>query len=86
MDLLRAKNPKVIVLLGTPFQRGRPFPEMRAKLEKMAKEKSTPASPVVPVDTSKGFVEHPNAAGDATLAGFWFAALQPVLKRLGAMK
>jgi lysophospholipase L1-like esterase len=99
IDLLRAKNPKVTVLLGTPFQHGGPFPEMKSKYEKMAKEKSTAASAVIPVDTSKGFVEppdakdtdtvdwvHPNPAGDAKLAKCWFDALQPVLKRLGAVK
>jgi len=99
IDILRAKNPKVTVLLGTPFQHGGPFPEMKIRYEKLAKEKSTAASPVIPVDTSKGFVEkpdapdtdtvdwvHPNPQGDAKLAGFWFDALQPVLKRLGAFK
>jgi acyl-CoA thioesterase-1 len=99
IDILRTRNPKVTVLLGTPFQHGGPFPEMKAKYEKMAKEKSTAASPVIPVDTSKGFVEppdapgtdtvdwvHPNPSGDAKLAKFWFDALQPVLKRLGALK
>jgi lysophospholipase L1-like esterase len=29
---------------------------------------------------------HLNPSGAAKLAGFWFDALQPVLKRLGALK
>ena len=99
VDQLRAKNPKVVVLLGKPFQEWKPFPEIRTKFDELAKKLSTPQSPVVTVDPSKGWVSkpdlpgthtvdwvHPNEVGDAKLADVWFEALQPHLKRLGALK
>ena len=99
IDLLRARNPKVTVLLGGPFQEWKPFPELRTRFEALAKAKSTAASPIVTVDPSKGWVSkpdapgahtvdwvHPNPEGDARLAAAFLDALQPQLKRLGALK
>lgn len=99
LGILRSKNPKVTVLLGGPFMEWKPFPDMRSRFETLAKSTSTAASPVVAVDLSKGWVSkpdapgthtvdwvHPNADGDARLAGLWLEALQPQLKRLGALK
>jgi lysophospholipase L1-like esterase len=99
IDILRAKNAKVTILLGKPFQEWKPFPEMRDRFDALAKAKSTAASPIVTVDLSKGWVSnpdmagshtvdwvHPNADGDARLAGLWLEALQPQLQRLKALK
>jgi len=99
VDILRAKNPKVAVLLGGPFHEWKPFPDMRSRYESLARSKSTAASPILAVDLSKGWVSkpdeagthtvdwvHPNADGDARLAGLFLDALQPQLKRLGALK
>jgi hypothetical protein len=99
LAILRAKNPKVTVLLGGPFHEWKPFPDMRSRYETLAKSTSTAASPVLAVDLSKGWVSkpdapgthtvdwvHPNAEGDARLAGLWLDALRPELKRLGALK
>lgn len=99
IDILRGKNPRITILLGKPFQEWAPFPELRDRLDALAKAKSTAASPIVTVDLSKGWVSkpdapgahtidwvHPNAEGDARLAGLWADALRPHLKRLGALK
>jgi lysophospholipase L1-like esterase len=99
VDLLRGRNPKVVVLLGQCFPEWKPFPELRTKMEEFAREKSTAASPVVIVDHSRGWVSkpdaagshtvdwvHPNESGDAKLAGNWMETLRPHLKRLGAVK
>lgn len=99
IDILRAKNPKVTVLLGGPFHEWKPFPDMRSRYESLAKSKSTAASPVASVDLSSGWVSkpdapgthtvdwvHPNPDGDARLAGLFLDALHPHLKRLGALK
>ncbi len=88
IDLLRARNPKVAVLIGQCFQEWAPFPALRAKIEALAKRKSTAASIVRVVDHSKGWISkpdlagthtvdwvHPNEAGDARLAAAWFEAL-----------
>lgn len=99
IDILRSKNPKVTVLLGGPFHEWKPFPDLRAAYDALAKAKSTAASPVVAVDLSKGWVSkpdasgthtidwvHPNGDGDTRLAGLFLDALLPQLKRLGALK
>lgn len=99
VELLRGKNAKVTVLLGQCFHAWDPFPAMRKAMGDLAKELSTKASPVEIVDLSPGWVSdpdaagshtvdwvHPNAAGDERLAEFWMKALQPHLKRLGAVK
>src|SRR5579862_821314 len=99
IDILRAKNPGIVVLLGKPFMEWKPFPEMRERFDVLAKAKTTAVSPVVTVDLSKGWISkpdspgthtvdwvHPNADGDSKLAGAWAEALQPQLQRLGALK
>jgi len=99
IEILRGKNPKVVILLGKPFMEWKPFPEMRDRFDVLAKSKSTPASPIVTVDLSKGWISkpdspgahtvdwvHPNADGDSRLAAAWADALKPQLKRLGALK
>jgi len=99
IDILRAKSPKVTVLLAGPFHEWKPFPDLRSWYESLAKSKSTASSPIVAVDLSKGWVSkpdapgthtvdwvHPNADGDSRLADAWAEALQPQLKRLGALK
>ncbi len=99
IGLLRAKNPKVTVLIGQCFHAWEPFPAMRKKMDELAKELSTKGAPVETVDLSPGWVSdpkaagthtvdwvHPNEAGDARLAELWMGALKPHLKRLGAIK
>jgi len=99
IGILRAKNPKIAVILGKPFMEWKPFPEMRDRFDALAKSLSTPESPVLPADPSKGWVSrpdapdthtvdwvHPNADGDAKLAAAFLDVLRPQLRRLGALR
>ncbi len=92
INLLRAQNPDVIVLLGLPFQEWNPFPAMRQAYRDLATEMSTLQSPVVPVDHSPGWISnpvystshtvdwvHPNQRGDQKLAENWYAAFEQVV-------
>ena len=92
--ILRAKNPKVVILIGEPYEEWQPYPRLCTALAALAKELSTPESPVVAVEHAKGWVskpdlpdtctvdwEHPNQKGDMMLAKDWFEALQPFLKK-----
>jgi lysophospholipase L1-like esterase len=91
---LRAKNPKVVILIGKPYEEWAPFPAVCTAMDALAKELSTPDSPVVTVEHAKDWVSkpedpntctvdwvHPNEKGDAKLAKEWFDALQPFLRK-----
>ena len=90
---LRQNNPKMIIVIGQPFQEWKPFPELGKAYADLAKKLSTPASPVLTVETSKGWVSkpdqagtctvdwvHPNPIGDEKVATAFFAVIQPVVK------
>ena len=67
INLLREKNPAVVILLGLPFQEWNPFPAMRTAYTALAADMTTEQSPVVPVDNSPGWVSNPNAPGTDTV-------------------
>ncbi|MCW8129437.1 MAG: hypothetical protein KIS92_03555 [Planctomycetota bacterium] len=90
---LRANNPKMIVVIGQPFQEWKPFPELSKAYAELAAKLNTAESPVLTVATSTGWVSkpdldgtctvdwvHPNAVGDEKLASAFFELLKPVLK------
>jgi lysophospholipase L1-like esterase len=92
IQILRQKNPKVIILLGQCYQEWEPFPAMRQAMIALAKEKSSLASPIIIVDHSTGWVSnpktegthtvdwvHPNRSGDEKIARNFFAAMKPFL-------
>lgn len=92
IDLLRADNPNVIILLGDPFQEWAPFPLYRTAFGALATEESSEASPVINVAHDPGWISdpgrngthtvdwvHPNQAGDLHLATRWYEALFPWL-------
>jgi lysophospholipase L1-like esterase len=59
IDALRARNPRIVVIWGHTYQEWAPFPEYRMKLDALAKQKSTADSPILTVDTSKGWISKP---------------------------
>jgi|GEM_PF-316609 len=94
---LRTKNPRVAVLIGHLNFNGGKALEIRPLVEAMAKEMSTPDSPVRTVATYEGWVEnpeqpgtdtfdwaHPNEQGQAKMADKWLAAMEPLLPGLAA--
>jgi lysophospholipase L1-like esterase len=51
---LRKNNPKMIIVIGQPFQEWKPFPELGQAYADLAKKLSTADSPVLSVKTSEG--------------------------------
>jgi uncharacterized protein (TIGR03382 family) len=95
IEILRAVNPKVIILLAQliPLDNGLKNPEvtaLNARIPEVAAAKSTEESPVIVVDQNTGFNAvtdthdgaHPNEIGEEKMAQKWFAALEPVLAQL----
>lgn len=91
---LREVNPSVTVLLAQLIplvRRERLVASLNAEIATLAAEESTPASPIVVVDQFTRFDVrrhsddgiHPNTIGQARMAARWYAALAPVLDRLG---
>ena len=91
--MVRAKNPRVVVLLGHLNVADGPAAVMRPLAESLAKEMSTPESPVVTVAHYEGFQSdptapgtdtfdwlHPNPAGQEKMARKWFEAMKPYLR------
>jgi lysophospholipase L1-like esterase len=90
--LLRARNPRVTVLLGhLNFNAGNAL-TIRPLVEDVAARLTTPESPVVTVHHCRHWREdpkgaspdtfdwaHPNASGQKKMADAWFSALQPFL-------
>ena len=89
IDNLRSANPNVGILLAQVIPN---LPENEAavvalndQIALLGAEKDTPASPVIVVDQYSGYSAssqnydqiHPNDAGEAMMAGRWFAALHP---------
>lgn len=89
---LRGANPSVIILLGHLNFNGGTALEIRPLVESVARELSTPASPVVTVHHYRGWIEnpddphpdtfdwaHPNPQGQRKMAERWWEALRPLL-------
>jgi acyl-CoA thioesterase-1 len=93
--ILREKNPKVVVLLGHFLANGRTARSIRPLMEQMARETSTPESPVITVLHYKNWHErpdlpytdtfdwaHPNLRGQEKMAKNYFEAMRPYLNRM----
>ena len=92
IGLLRAQNPRVVVLVGQLAFNGGASLEIRPLVERMAQEMSTGQSPVVTVPHYQGWQEdaskpgadtfdwaHPNPQGQEKMARNWFEAMKPYL-------
>jgi len=92
IDLLRADNPRVIIVFAPPFHEWAPFPAFRAEMETLVRQRTTAQSPLLLVDHSPGWISNPgaeqahtldwvhtNAAGDEKLAANFMSALAPLL-------
>jgi acyl-CoA thioesterase I len=92
---LRQSNPRVVVLIGHLIANGRKARAIRPIVEQMAKETTSPDSPVITVnhhenwhdrpddtDTDTFDWAHPNPKGQQKMADKWFAGMKPHLDRL----
>lgn len=92
VDILRADNPDVIIIIGQPFQEWDPFPALAAAYADLAAEETEPNSPVSVVAHAPGWISnpdlpgthtvdwvHPNVEGDLKLATNWFEAMEPYI-------
>jgi lysophospholipase L1-like esterase len=89
--LLRARNPKVIVLVGHLNFRNATAQTIRAQIEDMAERLNTDASPVITVHHYRDWVAepgagsdtfdwaHPNPQGQEKMALAWFEAMKAYL-------
>jgi acyl-CoA thioesterase I len=95
IGLLRQSNPRVVVLAGHLIANGRKARAIRPIVEQMAKEITTPASPVETVHHHDNWRDrpddpatdtfdwaHPNPKGQQKMADKWFASMKPHLDRL----
>jgi acyl-CoA thioesterase I len=94
INTLRSVNPNVAVLWAmlpqAPDQRA-PDQAYNRGVSRLARAWSTPHSPIRAVDLWSGFSpakdtldgQHPNALGERMLAARFYAALGPILRRLG---
>lgn len=94
IDTLRSVNPNVVVLWAmlprAPDQQAQDRAYNRGVL-RLARAWSTPQSPIRVVNLWSGFNpakdtldgQHPNALGEKLLAARFYAALRPMLRRLG---
>ncbi|MBI2963070.1 MAG: cellulose-binding protein [Deltaproteobacteria bacterium] len=92
IDRLRAVNPHVVVLVARliPISgvAGATLRAVNESIERMARGKSAPGSPVVVVPQDEGFDAatdtddgiHPDESGERKMAARWFAALAPFLR------
>lgn len=91
INLLRKRNPRVVILMGhLNFNDGAAI-KTRALVEAMTAQLSTVESPIVTVHHYRGFIAqpgpgsdtydwaHPNPQGQQKMAVAWFNALQPYL-------
>ncbi len=95
--MLRAKNPRVAVLVGHLNFNGGAALKIRPLVEQMAKDLDSAESPIITVNHFEGWHEkpdeagsdtfdwaHPNPQGQNKMAEKWFAAMKPYLDRLKA--
>ncbi|MBC8139197.1 MAG: G-D-S-L family lipolytic protein [Fibrella sp.] len=93
--LLRARNPRVVVLIGHLNFNGGAALTIRPLIEELARTIGTTESPVRTVSHFEGWHEnpddespdtfdwaHPNPQGQQKMADKWFAAMKPHLDRL----
>ena len=98
IDLLRARNARVAILLATLipttyFPQNDRITDLNALIRGIVLEKNTPQSPVILVDQSAGFDVladaadgvHPSASGEGKMARKWFEALQLFLVKSNAV-
>jgi lysophospholipase L1-like esterase len=97
---VRELNPKVIFLVAQVIPSGKLpkysyIPDLNAAIAKMVARLHTPEQPVIVVNMADGFDPatdtiadqvHPNAKGAEKMAGKWFEALDPVLKKWAPAK
>ncbi len=90
---IRAINPEAIILLAQVITSGKLpkysyIPELNMALAELAKQLTTPLSPVIPVDQAAGFdwrtdtvedMVHPNASGAGKMAEKWFQAIHAAI-------
>jgi lysophospholipase L1-like esterase len=92
IGLLRARNPKIVILVGHLNFNGGSALRIRPLVEEMAKQLNTAESPVITVHTYRGWKEnpkspepdtfdwaHPNPQGQQKMAQAWFDAMKPYL-------
>jgi len=92
IDLLRADNANVIIIIGQPFQEWAPFPALCVAYAELAAEETHPNSPVSVVAHAPGWISnpdlpgthtvdwvHPNVSGDLKLATNWYGVIRPYL-------
>lgn len=95
IDLLRSRNPRVVVLVGHLNVHDWAAPWRRLRVNRMVSRMSSSTSPVVAVNHFEDWVEdprrvgtdtwdwiHPNPRGQSQMALTWFAALRPYLREV----
>ncbi len=96
VTILRAKNPSIVILIGTVIPRGGygpNLPALNSAIPGIAASMSTPSSPIVIVDQFTGYDAyddnqplrylHPNRQGEQKIAARYAAALAPFLEEPG---
>ncbi len=94
IEMLRKKNPNVVILVGHLNFKGGAAKKMRPLMEAMIKEMNTEQSPVIAVHHYKDFNAnpkhpetdtfdwaHPNPKGQKKMAEKYFEAMKPYLKQ-----
>jgi lysophospholipase L1-like esterase len=92
IDILRERNPDIVILMGTIIPRGghnENLPALNHAMVDLADRRSTATSPVVAVDQFSGYdgyddnqptrYLHPNRQGEQKIADRYYAALVPYL-------
>ena len=92
IQILRQRNPQVVIVFGECMHAWEPFPTMNKGLKEIATEMSSDASPIAVAPLSKGWISdpknpqsdtidwvHTSARGDAKMAKAFWATLQPLL-------
>ena len=93
--MLRAKNPRVAILVGHLNFNGGAALKIRPLVEQMTRDLSSAESPIITVNHFEGWPEkpdeagsdtfdwaHPNPQGQSKMAEKWFAAMKPYFERL----
>jgi len=88
IDKLRAKNPRVIILVAKLILPGPNAVQFGNMLPALATAKGTAESPIIVVDQTTGFTSadtidgiHPNPMGQEKMATAWFNALAKILPK-----
>ena len=94
IEILRKRNPKVIIIFGECMHAWDPFPPMNKGLKDIAKELSTADSPIAVAELSKGWISdpkhketdtidwvHTSVRGDKKMADKFWAVLKPLIQK-----